>query len=266
MRRLLLILLALLLPSQGWAAVSFFWRAEGTTLSATDDLPAGDTSVTLNGTAAVNGTAALVGSNGVQLSAASDNARLDSNTTLIDPLVGSVAFWVRIQTWTNGASVFYVRGSNFAYNIELYMTGTDELRLHINEDGAGSTLDTTAANLVTGTTYFVTFSWDQPNSDRRIRVYDSSGSLIQQVEDTSTAFTAPVDLATSDGLRIGEARGFSGAAYMDNIFIGKAYTDADTFLTNRSITSYTSYGGGGGGGGITTTAPNFFRGRLRVNP
>lgn len=252
------------IPSE--AAISFFWRAEGTTLSGTDDLPAGDTSVTLNGTAAVNATAGLIGTNGVQVLTFSDNARLDSNTTLIDPTVGSVGFWFRIQTWSNGASLFYVRGSNFAYNIELYMTGTDELRLHFNEDGSGSTLDTTAANLATGTTYFCTFSWNQPANDRRIRVYNSSGTLIHEVEDTSTAFTAPVDLATSDGLRIGEARGFAGAVYIDNIFIGKAYGDADDFLTNRSITSYTSYGGGGGGGGGSTTTPNFFRGRLQVNP
>lgn len=227
-------------------AISFFWRCEGTTLSATDDLPGTDTSATLNGSAAINATAALIGSNGLQITTASDQARLDSDTTIIDPLVGSVAFWFRVQTWAAGTSLFYIKGSNFAYNIELYLVGTDELRLHINEDGSGSTLDTTAANLVTNTTYFTAFSWNQPANSRRIRVYNSSGTLLHEVEDTSTAFTAPVDLATTDGFRPGEARGFSGAAYLDNIFIGKAYGDADDFLTNRSITSYTSYTTGGG--------------------
>lgn len=250
MTRLTYIILLLLL-TLGWAlpseaAVTFFWRAEGTTLSGTDDLPGADTSATATGAPAINATAALVGSNGIQVDAGGEHYTLDND--VVDRLVGSVGFWIRIQTWAAGGTFWYVRGSSYTYAIRVAMVGTDELRLQFNEDVNVSTLDTTAANLATNTTYFVTASWDQPNNDRRLRVYDSSGTLIHEAEDTSTAYTAPVDLAAaSNGHRFGEASGAGAAFYLDNIFVGGVYADADTFLCNRSITTYTSYAACGGG-------------------
>lgn len=238
-------------------AISFFSRCEGTTLSGTDDLPGADTSVTLNGTAAINATAALVGSNGIQILAAGDSYRLDADTGVIDPQVGSIACWFNVQTWTNGNSLFQIRGSNFAYNLTLMTigaSGSGNLRFRINDGGAGQTdLDLSTNALALNTTYFATISWDIAANDRRIRVYNASGTLIEQNEDLVTALTAPTDLSVADGMRFGEVMGAgSGAFYLDNIFIGKAYADADDFLTNRSITTYTNYSVGGGGGGTPT--------------
>lgn len=251
MRGLILaVLLMLALPINGWAAISFFYRCEGATLSGTDDLPGTDTSVTLNGTAANNATAVLIGTNGCQIAAAGDTLRVDSETAVIDRQVGSIAFWFRVQTWTNGNSLLYIRGAAFGDNftvIGIGASGSGNLRFRINDGGSGQTsLDLSGNHIALNTTYFATFSWDIAANDRRVRLYDASGSLLEANEDLSTALTAPADLVASDGLRIGESLGAgAGAFYIDNFFIGKAYADADTFLTNRSITSYTAYGGGG---------------------
>jgi len=236
----------------GWAGVSqaentFFWRMEGTTLSGTDDHDAGDTSIELSGTAAINGTAALVGSNGVQILTAGDHARWDSSTALISPTVGSVGFRVRVQTWANGGTFWYVRGSSYTYAIRIAMVSGDELRLQFNEDSGVSTLDTTAANLATDTTYIVTASWDQPANARRLRVYNSSNVLIQEVSDLTTAYTAPVDLATTNGARVGDATGANAAYYIDNLFLDDTWAGADEILCNNSITSYTAYAACSGG-------------------
>ena len=226
-------------------AVTFFWRCEGTTLSGTDDLPGADTSATANNSPAISATAALIGSNGVLIDAAGESYLLDSEAGIINRLTGSVAFWFRPQAWANGAGIWRAEGSSFDQNLGIMMTGTDELRFVVNLEGTQANLDTTAANIAVDTTYFVTASWDQPNNDRRIRVYDASGSLIQEVEDTATAYTAPTDLVGTDTFYVGESAGVgSPAYYIDNIFVGSAYADADAFLTNRSITSYTQYGGG----------------------
>jgi hypothetical protein len=129
----------------------------------------------------------------------------------------------------------------------LLMNGADdstsrEVRFTINQDGDQSDLVTADADLALNTTYFITASWDQPNNSRRVRVYNSSGTLITGVEDTSTPFTAPADLGGTDRMLFGEVAGVTAAYYIDNIFIGDGYPDADTFLTYRNITSYTQYG------------------------
>jgi hypothetical protein len=114
-------------------------------------------------------------------------------------------------------------------------------------------LDTSGASLAAGNWYFVVGQWDQPNNSRRIAVYDSSGALLAENEDIATAYSAPTALDASDGLRFGDASGWGATrnGWFDNIFVGSAYTDAATFLSNRDITSYTGYTVGGS----TTVTP-----------
>lgn len=230
-------------------AITFFWRCEGATLSGTDDLPGADTSATANGAVAINGTAALVGSNGIQSATSGEHYRLDAEAAVIDPLAGSLAFWFRVQTWVQNAILIYLGGTSGSNSIHIALAGngapTRNLRLRI-ETATGPTainLDLAGSLVELNTTYFATASWDNAANDRRVRLYDSSGTLLDSTEDTSTSYTAPTELVATDKLRIGEAGGFASAFYIDNVFIGKAYADADTFLTNRSITSYTQYGG-----------------------
>lgn len=239
-------------------ALTFFWRCESATLDGTDDYTAGtDTTGTANASVAINATAALVGSNGIQVTGASDHYRFDSENAVTNPSVGSVGFWVRVTSWAAPSSLITVLGNPTSNSMVLENTGSAGAGNFILSFNATDTLTTTYGALDAGITYFVTFSWNQPASDRRIRIYSSAGSLLHETEDTSTAFTAPANLANTDRMRFGEASGAALAMYMDNIFIGDAYADADAFLTNRSITSYTAYGGGGGGGGV----PGHGRGR-----
>ncbi|MDO8357281.1 MAG: hypothetical protein Q7U76_12900 [Nitrospirota bacterium] len=227
-------------------AISFYSRLNGLTLSAVDDLPGTNPVGTLNGAAVINATAALAGSNGLQVLGAGDAFKLDAETAIINPLVGSLGFLFRVQTWAAGATMLRIRGSSYLYNMGIYMigaSGSGNLRLRINEEDASQIdLDGAYAGIQLNTTYYCDASWDQPNNDRRIRLYDASGVSLNVVENTSVAFTAPVDLTHPNGFSIGEAAGMgTPAIYIDNAFLGKAYADANDFLSNRNITSYTQY-------------------------
>jgi hypothetical protein len=69
-------------------------------------------------------------------------------------------------------------------------------------------------------------------------VYDSAGSPLEQVENTSAGLgAAPADLTD---IRLGTQFGAARVS-IDNVFFGSAY--ADDFLAVRNITSYTGYGG-----------------------
>lgn len=252
---LISVFLTLLLPVQSWAAVTFFWRCEGTTLDATHDFTAGtDSSGTAFNTPAIDAAAALVGSNGILINTNNESYRFNAEEAVTVPAEGSMLFWVRWQTWSAGETIFVVRGTTGTNNIVIYMSGSSgagNLQLVIN-DGGGSqtTLSLDDGDIALNTTYIVSIQWHAANDDRRIALYDATGALLDEVEDLATAVTAPGELAFAGGMRFGQGGGLgSPAFYMDNFFIGSAYTDAATFLTNRGITTFTAYDAGGGGAG-----------------
>lgn len=231
-------------------ALTFFWRCEDTTLDGTNDFTASDNTATANSTPSISATAAKVGSNGILIDSSSDGYRF-APTSLIDRLVGSVAMWFQFPvTFVASGQTFFLSRGNASANDFIAIgggTGGDEVRLSIsNASTTVVNLETSGASLAAGNWYFVTASWDQPNNDRKIAVYNSSGTLIAQNEDTSTAYDAPAALDAGDGLRFGDASGWGATrnGWFDNIFVGSAYTDAATFLSNRDITSYTEYAAG----------------------
>jgi hypothetical protein len=235
-------------------AVTFFWRCEGTTLDATHDFSAGDTSAAANATPSISATAALVGSNGILCDSAGDRYNF-APTSIIDPAEGAVAMLFRFPSAVPNDDVFFLaRGSASANdNINLQITGTDEITLTIRNAASGAvTLATTAANITAGTTYGVVARWDQPNSSRRLEVYDATGTLIQAVQDLATGFTAPAALDAADGLRFGDSSGGLGTCYLDNCFVADAY--AEPLEDNLLITSWTEYDDGSGGGVVSLPA------------
>ena len=239
----LMLVVLMLVPAHAFAAITFFWRAEGTTLDGTADYSAGDTTATASGTPAINATAAIIGSNGIQVDSSADRYRF-TNTSIITAAAGSVGFYINWQTFSAaGATWFYAQGVSFNDYVQVRGINTDELRLSIKNTVPGATvnLDTTAVNITTGSNYFVTISWDDAADLRRICVYNSGGTLVEACTVSSAAFDAPVDLTGTDNLEFGEANGFSTAYYLDNLFVGSAYADADTFYCNRNITTYASY-------------------------
>lgn len=226
-------------------ALKFFWRCEGTTLDGTHDYSIGDTTATANGTPTISATAARIGSNGVLIDA-SEWYEFDTPDTIVNRLTGSAAFWFQCPTAfpSSGQVIgFYSRGATFENSISVRMSGTDELNLRIDSTTGPveQSLLTTAANIAVGNWYFVVVRWDQPNNDRCIEVYDTSGTLIQKVEDTSTAYTAPTELNDSGGgLRYGNVSGSTNTLYIDNVFVADSY--AEPLQDYLTITSYVGYG------------------------
>lgn len=238
------------------ASLLFFWRAEGTTLSATDDLYASDSTAAANGTVSLDASAAYNGSTGILADAASERYVFDmSSNDICSQSTGSMAAWINVATWVNGVNFLQCHNSaSGAQYIGVGLTSTDEVWLAHGDGTTPLTVPTTSANLSTGTWYFVTGSWDDATNYRRIRVYNSSGTLIQEVEDASTNWGPP---ATTNQVRIGELAATAMSIKIDNVFLGSTVADADTFLCNRDITSYTQYAACGGA--------QTFGFRLRVN-
>lgn len=253
----------LLAPLSADAALSLFWRAEGTTLDGTHDYSAGDTAVDTSGSPTISATGAKVGSNGIS---GAGYYYFDNTTpsAIINTGEGVIAGWFHATTWGNLTAPIYLRGSSYQNAVKIAITGTSgsgNVALYINEDTGASTLATTGANLSTGNWYFVIVQWDNGGTGprRRIAVYNASGTLIAENSSTA-AFTSPPDLQT---LRFGSIDGFAG--YVDNIFGATDYDDASAILSNRDITSYTSYGGGGGLPTITDAEDEaFYGGELGV--
>lgn len=219
-------------------ALTLFSRCEGATLDGTHDYSAGDTTWSLNSAAAFNTSGVKVGTNGLNCASSDDYAEL-SSSSIVDRTAGTLAFWFRIGTWADTTWIANLQGTayNDRINIELY--GADELVFrHVANGDHNVILVTTAANLTTGNWYFVQAHWSSSAGDIRLEVYDSSGSLIQAVENLSAGVgVAPADIIA---IRMG-TQNTSGTVDIDNVFIGTAY--ADDFLASRDITSYTEYGG-----------------------
>ncbi len=230
-------------------SVTFFWRAEGTTLDGTHDFSAGDTTATLNASAALNTDAVKIGTNG--LDSASNDSYAEfavSSNDIISNVEGAIGFWFRYVTWNVSHFHFLAQQTGqAANNIAIFSAGTDdatgrEITLRVRRAGVSNvSITTTDADLQTNTWYFLVARWDEPNSDMRIEVYNDNGSLRHAFENLTTNFDQPQGL---DVLRIGDSLGAGGTFdhHLDNIFIASDYSEP---LENKmNITSWTEYEGG----------------------
>ena len=250
MKRILFGLLLSLLALQAFAAPTFFWRMEGTTLDGTHDFTAGDSTAALNSLAAINTDAVRIGTNGLDCPTSSDHAQFDvSSGDLISQSVGSLGFWFRLQSFTSGASLFRAHNTGTINNhIQVELSGTDDatgreigLRIRLNL-AINAVLVTTDADLQLDTWYRLVVRWDEPNSDRRIEVYNDDGAARTSIEDLTTDFDQPTGINT---MFVGDATGGTLDLHMDNFVIANAYNEP--IEDNLTITSYTAYGGGASG-------------------
>lgn len=244
-------------------SLKFFWRCDSDPLDGTDDFSAGDTTPTAQGTPSLDAGAANIGSTGILFTAGNTHYRFDT-ASIANRQTGALAFWFRIPTAPGAIAVLaMMRGISASDYVFIAVngtvgSGTGELRFSSRSTdtggGAEVTITTSGANLTTNTWYFCVIQWDDGADSRRVAVYDASGALIDETIDAG-AWVAPLDLTLSTGIRIGEAAGVSMTGHIDNVFIGDAYADGDVFVTNRNITSYTSYSTGGGGGPTNIVVP-----------
>lgn len=224
--------------------ITLFWRFETLTLNATTDHTEGSqTTVTENNTPTLNAAAARVGSLGALITGGSGHQyRWDLDTDLVNRLVGSVGFSIRFDTLPSGVQgILSLSGADGNYAMQLV---AGNIRVYNNLEGTGEDqIDTTGAEIVADQFFGIIFRWDQPNSNRRIEIYDSSSVLIDFVED-NTAFTAPVNLFAAEGLRIGDTDGGDAVMHYDNFFLSKDYDEP--IEDNFTITSFEDYASGSG--------------------
>lgn len=225
-------------------ALTFFWRCEGETLSGTHDYSAGDTTATASGAPSISATAAKVGSNGVLNENASDFYQFDSaNIVTIDQ--GSFGFWLNQQTIMASGLALGLVLSESPYattdNVIFARTGaTGDISLTIRKTGSANLILLASAGMSAGNFYFITAGWHLSQDKRKISVYNSAGTLVANNTDTTTDCSGYIPTAM-DTIEIGQRSSSTSVIYVDNVFIGNSYDDADIFYTKRDITSYTEY-------------------------
>jgi hypothetical protein len=228
-------------------ALTFYWRCESGTLDGTHDYSAGDTTATNNNTPTYTTSARLVGSTGNGLDITTDARAMFDAASIWTASQGAVGFWVQTTDFSLDSSrkCFALTEASSGFPVRIYLTGagsgSTDVTAYTNDARTGqATIATSGVAMATGSKYFVTFQWNTSTNSRRVAVYNSSLTLINANEDTSTSFT--VD-GTPGQVWVGNSGSWRG--YFDNVFIGSAYGDATAFVTNAAIESYTSYGSGG---------------------
>jgi hypothetical protein len=241
-------ILLCLLAGPAWADPTWFWRAEGTTLDSTDDLPNDMGSITLNAEASISETAALVGSYGLWTNGLLHQGRADATSTVFDPNEGLLAFLLRITQWAGGQTIALIGpSSSNQYGVKLEgLNGSGNMACFVGDaDSPPARAVTTVNSLSQDVTYGVICRWDAAAGTLRIEVYSNptgTPSLIQGVSYTS-GYTAPSSLAGEGALKLGDASGLGFTGYFDNVFAAKDFDEP--IQDNFAITSFTQYGEGG---------------------
>lgn len=222
--------------------INLFWRCEDEILDPLLDHTTGANTFEIAGPGITIGSAAgMFGTNGIVVN--DDETWVHMlGAGIANPVEGAAGFSFRYSAWQASTSIFILQGSDFTDRIEIITLGTDELRFTIDSNSGGGpwNLDTTAANLASGTRYGILIRWNDATNSRRIEIYNDDGSLRHAVEDTSTAFSAPVELNADIVLGGFAFIGGAFAAHFDNLFIADAY---DAIIEdNFGIESFADYG------------------------
>lgn len=221
-------------------ALTFYWRCTSATLDATHDYSAGATTMTAAGAVSITGDG-VTNTDGVDY-------YYCASAGIVSAAAGSLAF--KLKQVSALAAVGFPIGAGIEQNAYTATdnwlfprsVGTDELAIGFRKAGSAlQTLATTTLNWVADTEYFVVISWDFANDKRRVRVYSEAGSLLQEVEDTTTDLSA-FEPASIDRFFVGQRGSSPVVCNVKNVFCGSAYDDADAFYSNRDITSFTQYG------------------------
>jgi hypothetical protein len=257
MKKLLAVLALALIAQPALAAATFFWRAEGTTLTA-DDFSASDTTATANGGVSISNTAAKVGTNGI-LTTNQQDYYIFSPTSIFTINTGSFGVWMQYKTAIPASgNDTGVNAKNSAGNDKITMSfgASEEVRITLTSSGGTQTsLTTGACNFVIDTWYFILVRWDIPNDDRFVACYNSSGALISSNEDLTTDLAASAP-TTIDELRIGNSSGHTSVVWTDNAFVSQSYSES--FENFHSITSFVPvYSAGPTNGTFTNTTLPF---------
>ena len=231
-------------------ALTLFSRMEGDTLDGTHDFTVGDNEWLRSSDAVFNNAAALVyGTNGLDCPGFNDAATLViSGGDLFDRNVGSFACIFRIPDLASGQSIITIHGTNNQDYLRLRISGTTEVGFETKKsDDSVEMVLTSGLSFAANTIYIAVCRWDITAPSRKIEVYNSSATLLQEATSTAAWTTKqPIDLTTINMGDIGGGYGPPGSAQFKNLFVSKVY--AEPLEDNLLIQSYTAYGGGGAKG------------------
>jgi len=228
--------------------ILFYWTCESTTFDS-DDYSAGDSTPTVNSTAAINNAQVKIGSNSMDCPTPADYYHFDvaSDIGLID---GCSGFWFYMSAFPgNDKTMFRLEdtgnSSNYIRVGLLYGTGDGdgEFEVRVRRSGQGNTgAGTTTVNAASGNWYFILPRWSQANGYLRIEVYDTNMSLLDTGEDlavNTNHYPLQVDL---DRIVWGNHGSTQNGDYaLDNIFVSDTY--GEPLEDNALITSINQYGG-----------------------
>ena len=230
--------------------VTFWWRAEGTTLDANDDYSAGDTTATASGgDISISATAVKNGTNGVYdndtASASSDYYSFTvSSNDIVSGVSGRFGAWVRYDDTTvtypgNGTTGPGILGNRSGSSgpwvlLRFYGSSTDrKLRCEWYDGTNTYGVDTGTNSIDPDTWYFAECAWDanQSAGSDILKVYLNGTELGSSTTLTLTTFTN----SGATGLRVGDWSGFFGQIYIDHIIVSSdkdksLYDCADTLV------------------------------------
>lgn len=220
-----------------FAAATFYWRVEGTTLSSTLDLSP-DTSATGNGGVSISTTGVKYGTNGMVTTDQNDYY-IFTPTSLCNAAEGTLAGWVQFKTAipaSGNAVIASCHNTTTTSRAQISMGSSEEPRLTLQATtGTQISLVTTSCNFVVDTWYFVVASYHIANDDRTIACYTSSGTLINSASDLATDLAAAAP-TSFDEFRVGTPSSHTSPLWVDNVFVADTYGFA--FENYSSITTF----------------------------
>lgn len=200
----------------------FEWHCE--TTDVTTGTPAGssvgDKTATANGAVSISPLQFQDGANSILVAGASQYYIFDwaSGTPIVDPLAGTIDFYVRFTTIADQALIYLeVDGSNrIVVSVD---SGNSYINTLHQAGGTSSNARTNVGAITTGTWYHVKVRWDHTAH---------SGLYVKTTCDTTTGEGNSADNGTnalgtfagsSGFLNIGDRVGYSGVYHIDNIKI-----------------------------------------------
>ena len=241
-------------------ALTFFWRCEDTTLDATHDYSAGDTTASLINSGALDAAASYRGTLGKLKPDGFSGGALFSVASIYPgthtaPADGVGAFGC-VARWPSGTrqitgvtQVVRVYNAALTEGIEIQCTNSaNNIGIRSVKSGVGTYLINTSGGQVASNTWLgIVARFDYPGNRFRLEIYNAAtGALLDSVETTGAGnfsgqnfdYYAPSALSWwSFGVGTGTA-GFP--LHADNFFVGNTYDEP--IQENFGIASYTEYG------------------------
>lgn len=222
-------------------ALTFFWTCESTTFDSADDYSAGDNTPTATGSPTISSAQSFAGANSILTN--TGNYYTFDSAGIIDVAEGAVGLSFYMTTWGEGNFTAAQDSLQIAHHIRMEISGASGsggLGLEIRNAGSGRTdILTGDIGLSANTWYSAIMRWDSANTSGKIEVYNSSGGLIDSVENTGVT-SGHFPPTSIDSLLIGLFGGTGVTTHIDNVMVADSYNEP--LQDNFGIASYQNYG------------------------